>query len=151
MGRGGSCPVPFLSRDERTSIFGIETVECLEWRKWEVGGEYPRHLVLKNTGTTTQKISYKLPSTMYFTMDYPNPVKLCAGMSFSIQVTFRPVKREKYDDYIEITCNSGTFYVPVRASLPYADLQVGNFDFLAFTLKLVSALFSQGVACEVAA
>eukprot|EP00240_Pyramimonas_obovata_P016412 CAMPEP_0118939228 /NCGR_PEP_ID=MMETSP1169-20130426/28321_1 /TAXON_ID=36882 /ORGANISM="Pyramimonas obovata, Strain CCMP722" /LENGTH=266 /DNA_ID=CAMNT_0006883433 /DNA_START=179 /DNA_END=975 /DNA_ORIENTATION=+ len=67
---------------------------------------------------------------MYFTMDYPAPVKLCAGMSFSIQVTFRPVKREKYDDFIEFSCNAGRFYIPVRAVLPYADLQVpSSLDF----------------------
>jgi hypothetical protein len=126
MGRGGSVPPEFLSRDERTSIFGIETVERLVWRKWDVGGEYVRHLVLKNVTNVTQKIKYKLPPTMYFTMDYPEPCKLSAGMSLSIQVTFRPVKLERYDDYIELSSNMGTFYVPVRAVLPYADMQVGK-------------------------
>ena len=151
MGRGGSQPPEFLPRDERTSIFGIETVDCLVWRKWEAGGEYARQLVLKNTTAYTQKISYKLPSTMYFTMDYPDPVKLCAGMSFSIQVTFRPVKPEKYDDYIEFKCNNGTFYVPVRAVLPYADLQVGNLNTLLVKLALRRLVVVNGVnvACHV--
>jgi len=32
-----------------------------------------------------------------------------------------------YDDYVEFQCNTGSFYVPVKAIKPYADLRVRAF------------------------
>ncbi|KAK3287418.1 hypothetical protein CYMTET_5071, partial [Cymbomonas tetramitiformis] len=126
MGRGAmaSPEEEFLSKADRAAIFGIECAESLEWRNWEVGGEYTRTLLVKNVSTQTQKIRYKLPATKCFTMDFPETIKLAPGTNIPIVVTFQPVKREAYADHIAFNCNAGSFYVPVRAHLPYSAIEV---------------------------
>ncbi|KAK9812626.1 hypothetical protein WJX72_000839 [[Myrmecia] bisecta] len=50
------------------------------------------------------------------------------------RVTFRPIKREAYSDYIEFSSGSSTFVVPIKALLPTVDLAltgIGKFPFLA--------------------
>lgn len=66
----------------------------------------------------TQKIKYKLPKTRYFSLEFPETMTLSAGMSLVIPVTFRPVAQESYSDVIEFSTLMGSFYLPVRASLP---------------------------------
>ena len=54
----------------------------LEWRMWTPGGEYMLSLNLKNVSTKPLKLKYKLPATKYFSMEFPEPIILSAGMSF---------------------------------------------------------------------
>jgi hypothetical protein len=59
----------------------------------EPGGEYVKNLVIKNVTTKTQKIQYKLPSTKFFSMEFPKVMTLSAGMSWTVPITFRPVTK----------------------------------------------------------
>jgi hypothetical protein len=112
------------ARYERAQVWGIDCVEDLEWRGWEPGGEYVRSLVVKNVSTKTLKVKYKLPATKYFSMEFPEPIKLSPGMSATVDVTFRPIKREQYDDFIEFTVPGGTFDVNICALLPVVSVEV---------------------------
>ena len=111
-------------RYERSQVWGIDCAEELEWRGWEPGGEYVRSLVVKNVSTKTLKVKYKLPATKYFSMEFPEPIKLSPGMSATVDVTFRPIKREQYDDFIEFTVPGGTFDVKITALLPVVAVEV---------------------------
>ena len=84
----------FLPRDDRIACYGIDCADILEWRMWTPGGEYQLNLNMKNVSTKPLKLKYKLPATKYFSMDFPDPIKLSPGMSFAVKVTFRPVKKE---------------------------------------------------------
>ena len=66
--------------------YGIECVEELTWHKWQLGGEYTKTLVVKNVSQQVQKITYKLPASKMFSMEYPVPLKLSPGMSHTIRV-----------------------------------------------------------------
>ena len=76
-----------------------------------------------------KKIKYKLPSTRYFSMAYPEIIILSPGMSQEVDVIFRPVEYEPYDDTVYFKMldgSSGGFHVPVKAfidklmvSVPY--------------------------------
>ena len=45
-------------------------------------------------------------------------------MSATVDVTFRPIKREQYDDFIEFTVPGGTFDVKICAFLPVVAVEV---------------------------
>ena len=67
-------------------------------------------------------------------MQYPDPVRISAGMSASLDLIFRPVNDQIYQDKIEITSERGTFSVSVIALLPRPSLDVPrflDFDFCA--------------------
>ena len=51
-------------------------------------------------------------------------MKLHPGMGHSVAVTFRPIKHERYDDYIEFSTPLGSFRVPIRALLPVVAIEV---------------------------
>ncbi|KAJ2994628.1 hypothetical protein HDV02_001454 [Globomyces sp. JEL0801] len=51
-------------------------------------------------------------------MEFPETQTLSAGMKWSVPVTFRPVAKECYEDKIEFSTSFGTFYLPIKASLP---------------------------------
>lgn len=108
---------------ERTS-FGLSVPEQLEWRHWQPGGEYSKTLVMKNVSTKPIKVSHKLNQTKVFSMEFPEVVRLSAGMSHSLKVVFRPVRHQVYEDRVELVCDGGTIAVPIRASLPVSQLQI---------------------------
>lgn len=112
------------ARYERSQVWGIDCAESLEWRGWEPGGEYVRSLLVKNVSTKTLKVKYKLPATKYFSMEFPEPIKLSPGMSATVDVTFRPIKREQYEDFVEFTVPGGTFAVKICAFLPVVAVEV---------------------------
>lgn len=66
--------------------FGIECPDRLEWSGWQAGGEYSRKLVVRNVSNSTVKFKYKLPRSKYFSMAFPEPVSLMAGMSVPLKV-----------------------------------------------------------------
>ena len=81
-------------------------------------------LTLKNVSTKNVRLKYRLPATKYFSMEFPESIKLCPGISVSVPITFRPVKREQYDDFVEFITNTGGFAIPIRATLPVIRMQV---------------------------
>lgn len=114
-----------LSPTERINRFGIECVGpagdgiVFKAGHWKTGGEYIQKLIVRNVSTTVKKLKYKLPSTRYFSMAYPEVIVLSPGMFTEIDVVFRPVEMNPYDDTIYMKMQegvgSGGFHVPVKA------------------------------------
>jgi cilia- and flagella-associated protein 65 len=122
-----NAPAMVLEPKERIKRYGIE---CLSLEShgdgitflagtWRPGGEYIQKLRVRNVATTVKKLKYKLPSTRYFSMAYPEIIILSPGMFKDIDVVFRPVEHDPYDDTIYFKmqegAGSGGFHVPVRA------------------------------------
>jgi len=105
-------------------VFGLECVQAMEWRNWRPGKEYERTLVLKNVGTKSIRIKYQLPATKYFSMDFPEPTKIGPGLTWTVKITFRPVKLEKYDDEVEFLLPNGSFSVPLIGLTPVLGIKV---------------------------
>ena len=111
------------ARYERARVWGLDCADVLRWRQWEPGGTYVRSVVLKNVSTKAIKVKYKLPATKYFEMEFPEVIKLSPGMSIPVDVTFRPIKREQYDDFVEFkVAGCGSFRVKTQAPLPVLSL-----------------------------
>ncbi|KAI9203276.1 uncharacterized protein BJ171DRAFT_600142 [Polychytrium aggregatum] len=115
--------IPSPNRRDRKLQFGIDCAELVHFTHWEPGGEHIKSLVVKNVVMKTQKIRYKLPQTKYFSMDFPETQTLSAGMSWTIPITFRPVAKECYNDFIEFSTSFGKFNLPVKATLPEHTLE----------------------------
>ena len=87
---------------------------------------------MKNVSKKSQRLKYKLPATKYFSMEFPEPINLSPGMSQTVTITFRPIRIEQYDDFIEFVSiphgagisGGNSFFVPVRAKLPVVSLNV---------------------------
>lgn len=107
------------AREARMQEYGIDCGDGLSWDggTWEPGGEYVKRLRVKNISGNMQRVRWQLPETKFFSMDFPDPVRLAPGNSVLLEVRFRPVHREEYEDGITFTVDAGTFVVPVRARL----------------------------------
>ncbi|CAN0346344.1 unnamed protein product [Ectocarpus sp. 6 AP-2014] len=123
-----------LSRKSRLQVFGIDCTGpfgdgiVFKGGEWAPGGEYVQRLRVKNVSPKLKKLKYRLPTTKYFSLAYPEVITLSPGtMQQEVDVVFRPVSSEVYDDVILFKVldgpNAGGFNVPVRALLP--TLQVG--------------------------
>jgi hypothetical protein len=122
-----------MSRDERVKRFGIECIGpagdgiLFKAGTWRPGGEYIQKLIIRNVSTEVKKLKYKLPSTRYFSMAYPEPIVLSPGLAQEVDVVFRPVEYEPYDDTIYIKMLDGIsgngFHIPVRATIDKLALQ----------------------------
>eukprot|EP01138_Halocafeteria_seosinensis_P014521 gb/GECG01014824.1/.p1 GENE.gb/GECG01014824.1/~~gb/GECG01014824.1/.p1 ORF type:complete len:2571 (+),score=263.34 gb/GECG01014824.1/:1-7713(+) len=117
------------SRQERIKDFGIDCGDGLEWGggTWKPGGEYIKHLPVKNVSTKILKVRYKLPKTKFFSMEFPDPLRLAPGNEVLLEVRFRPIRLEEYDDFIEFYTEGGSFQVPVRARLSRLAVDVPQF------------------------
>ena len=75
-------PAP-LTRAERVRRFGVDIpADRLEWKAgWQPGGEYTKQLVVKNVSTRVMKIKYRLPESKYFSMAFPETIKLTPGLA----------------------------------------------------------------------
>lgn len=86
--------------------------------------------MIKNLGVDVQKIRYRLPATTFFSMGFPEPFKLSAGMSHAIEISFRPIRKEAYDDFIEVLTSKGSMFIQIKATIPSTELAVpSNLDF----------------------
>jgi len=57
------------------------------------GGEYVKKLVIRNTSSSlTQKVTYQTPESKYFYMPFPTPRVLNPGLSFTVEIIFRPIE-----------------------------------------------------------
>ena len=80
-------PVP-LTRAERIRRFGVDCGDGLQWdATWLPGGEYTKQLVVKNVSKEVVKLKYKLPESKFFSMAFPEVIKLTAGLSKTLQVS----------------------------------------------------------------
>eukprot|EP00752_Nemacystus_decipiens_P004480 g4092.t1 len=122
-----------LSRKNRLQVFGIDCTGpfgdgiIFKGGEWAPGGEYVQRLRVKNVSPKLKKLKYRLPTTKYFSLAYPEVITLSPGTMQEVDVVFRPKASEVYDDVILFKVldgpNAGGFNVPVRALLP--TLQVG--------------------------
>eukprot|EP00201_Polytomella_parva_P002062 CAMPEP_0175076276 /NCGR_PEP_ID=MMETSP0052_2-20121109/22612_1 /TAXON_ID=51329 ORGANISM="Polytomella parva, Strain SAG 63-3" /NCGR_SAMPLE_ID=MMETSP0052_2 /ASSEMBLY_ACC=CAM_ASM_000194 /LENGTH=531 /DNA_ID=CAMNT_0016345347 /DNA_START=36 /DNA_END=1628 /DNA_ORIENTATION=- len=113
-----------IPKEQRRKLFGLETPDQIEWRGWEPGNEYVKQLVIKNFDMNAVKFKYKQPGNKAFSMEFPEWIKLRAGMSCSIKVLFRPLKLQPYSDNIEIFINQSSFLIPVNAYTPATKIEV---------------------------
>lgn len=78
-------------------------------------------LVLKNASLDTIEVNYKLPETSFFSMPFPEYKRLSPGMFTKVNVVFRPVHMEPYDDVIEFLVRNQSqvrsFYIRVASEL----------------------------------
>eukprot|EP00743_Colponemidia_sp_Colp-15_P004902 GILK01005283.1.p1 GENE.GILK01005283.1~~GILK01005283.1.p1 ORF type:complete len:1742 (+),score=283.35 GILK01005283.1:94-5319(+) len=117
-------PSEILTREQRARRYGVDCGNDLLWKDWVPGGEIVKKLIIKNVSKKTQNLKYTLPVTKYFSMEYPEPIKLHPGMSKTVSISFRPIRLEPYADYIEFTTDHGRFYVPVKAIVPQVAIRV---------------------------
>ncbi|NXP52066.1 CFA65 protein, partial [Heliornis fulica] len=100
-------------------FWGIEVAETLRWHDSELGKEMIKHLVLKNVHKKTQKLSYRCPSTQFFSTVFPQPITLRPGMSLSLPIIFRPTEKREYEDSICFKKAEGEFSVTLCSTLPH--------------------------------
>ncbi|CAG9465425.1 unnamed protein product [Pedinophyceae sp. YPF-701] len=103
---------------------GLEISEVLEWSRWTPGAEHVKSITLKNVSFDVIKIKYGLPSTRYFQMDFPEPVRLSPGMTATIPVIFCPTKLVPYSDAVQFNTTNGSFAIQLEGTLPEMDLQM---------------------------
>lgn len=112
------------SRAEVQHLFGIDLTTEIVWKGWGIGGEISKSLILKNITTRTQHITYKIPKTVYFFMNFPEKIKLSPGMSHTLDIKFRPLEYTAYCDTMEVVTEKGNFKVELKALLPSVKLIV---------------------------
>ena len=96
---------------------------------WKPGGEYIQKLIVRNVSTAVKHVKYRLPSTRYFSLAYPEEIVLSPGMFQELDVVFRPVHNDPYDDTIFFKMLEGGevvggFHVPVRAWISKLEVTV---------------------------
>ncbi|XP_043852035.1 cilia- and flagella-associated protein 65 [Dromiciops gliroides] len=106
------------SKVKKEVFWGIQVVESLVWKNWELGKEITKNLTLKNINMKTQKLKYRLPRTKFFFTVYPQPIFLSPGMSFTLPIIFRPLEEKEYVDQLCFIMAEGEFSVELRAILP---------------------------------
>lgn len=116
-----------LSQDIRIKKFGVGAYGpnpsgdgiLFKAGTWKPGGEYIQKLIVRNVSTTVKKIKYKLPTTRFFSLAYPEVITLSPGVSTELDVIFRPVEANPYDDtiFIRVVNGTGGFHVSVRATI----------------------------------
>ena len=70
----------------------------------------------------------RLPKTRYFSTLFPKTICLSPGTTFVLPITFRPLDRIRYEDYIEVNqIEFGkVFKIPVVAELPQFKIHFEN-------------------------
>ncbi|OQS03825.1 hypothetical protein THRCLA_03886 [Thraustotheca clavata] len=126
-----------LNRVEQHRVFGIDCGDEILFAAgtWAPGGEHSKKLYVKNVSNKTIKFKYDLPRTKYFSMDFPLLITLSPGTSRMLDIAFRPVQYEEYDDFIRFTVNiidggvkatNGTFRLPVKARISMLRIDLPN-------------------------
>ncbi|XP_075386330.1 cilia- and flagella-associated protein 65 [Tenrec ecaudatus] len=105
-------------RVRRMVVWGIEVVEELQWKGWELGKEMTRNLALKNLSLKIQKINYRPPKTKFFYTVIPQPILLSPGITFHLPIFFRPLEEKEYMDQLWFEKADDRFCVDLRAILP---------------------------------
>lgn len=59
-----------------------------------------------------------MPENKFFSLPFPQWIKLAPGNKFFVEVTFRPIKYEEYFDEITVNTKSGGYFkVPISARI----------------------------------
>lgn len=121
-------PLPVLSRTEQQRRYGIDCGDAVRFEAgaWAPGGEHVQQIRVRNVSRRTLRFKVALPTTKYFSMAFPEARTLSPGMLATLDVVFRPVKLEEYDDFcvfhvrvVEggVTATSGSFKLLVVARI----------------------------------
>ncbi|KAK7168813.1 hypothetical protein R3I93_004958 [Phoxinus phoxinus] len=113
-----------LQKRTQNCFFGVETCAELVWEDWEPGLEYTKSLFLRSIHGKLQRLTVRPPESKFFKTPYPQTILLSPGTSFSLPVTFQPLKKCEYVDTIEFRGKEGTFQVSLRAVIPHHALKV---------------------------
>lgn len=109
---------PRCSQSQGVTKHGLVVASRIEWKNWQPGSEYIKHVLIKNTQLKMQKITYEIPESRFFTTLYPKPIILNAGTSYSLPITFHPLEKNVYRDVLKCHTNNEDFDVVLLASLP---------------------------------
>ena len=62
----------------------------------------------------------RVPKSRFFTTLHPKIISLSPGTTFTLPITFRPLEKIKYEDYLEINQidHQNVFKIPLTADLP---------------------------------
>ncbi|ETP50700.1 hypothetical protein F442_04050 [Phytophthora nicotianae P10297] len=126
---------PVLDRVEQRRRYGLDCGDAIRFEagSWAPGGEHVRQLTVRNVSQRTIKFKYELPRTKYFSMNFPTVMTLSPGMLTTLDVAFRPVKLEEYDDFVGfhvhlieggVAAVSGRFRVPVVARIAALKVEI---------------------------
>lgn len=126
---------PVLDRVEQHRRYGLDCGDAIRFEagSWAPGGEHVRQLIVRNVSQRTIKFKYELPRTKYFSMNFPTVITLSPGMLTTLDVAFRPVKLEEYDDFVGfhvhvieggVAAVSGRFRVPVLARIAALKVEI---------------------------
>ncbi|KAK7881013.1 hypothetical protein WMY93_030602 [Mugilogobius chulae] len=100
---------------QRSNFLGFEMETELIWENWDLGKEFTKTFIIKNTQPTLQRILFRPPLTKYFSSLARQKIVLSPGTSFSIPVTFKPLNRRDYEDTLEFQGRNESFQVLLRA------------------------------------
>ncbi|EGZ15594.1 hypothetical protein PHYSODRAFT_333826 [Phytophthora sojae] len=128
-------PRPVLDRVEQRRRYGLDCGDAIRFEagSWAPGGEHVHQLTVRNVSQRTIKFKYELPRTKYFSMNFPTIMTLSPGMLTALEVAFRPVKLEEYDDFVGfhvhvieggVAAVSGHFRVPVIARIAALKVEI---------------------------
>ncbi|MBZ3880635.1 Coiled-coil domain-containing protein 108, partial [Sciurus carolinensis] len=106
------------NKAKKRVIWGIEVVEELQWKGWELGKETTKNLVLKNLSLKTQRMKYRPLKTKFFFTVIPQPIFLSPGITLMLPIVFRPLEEKEYMDQLWFEKEEGIFCVELRATLP---------------------------------
>ena len=65
---------------------GLECCKEIRWLECKPGHEYTRNCTIKNISPDVAHLSWTLPTSRLFVLEYPEPIDLSPGMSYSIKV-----------------------------------------------------------------
>ncbi|TPX30807.1 hypothetical protein SmJEL517_g05717 [Synchytrium microbalum] len=100
-------PLPIIgqqkatNRASRQKLLGVDCVDAVMFDQWQPGKDYVKTLV----GTA-------------FTVDFSKMTTLSTGTTWSIPVTFSPLKHERHHDTLEFSTPYGPFTVDLAGNLP---------------------------------
>ena len=94
-----------LCRGWFTCRLGVECCEEVKWLGWRSGHEYTHTLTIKNLASDVLHLSWRLPSSVLFVMEYPEPITLSPGMSYNLKVGLSWLCLALLDDVY-----TGTYY-----------------------------------------
>ncbi|XP_028250251.1 cilia- and flagella-associated protein 65 isoform X2 [Parambassis ranga] len=112
------------SAEQGICFLGFEVRQKLIWDDWVLGGEYTKTLVLKNIHNKLRRLHVRPPASKFFSTTTSSIISLSPGISFSIPVTFRPIKWCEYEDSIEFQSKESRFQVCLRAIIPCRALEL---------------------------
>ena len=144
-----------LTRKEQKTRFGIDCGDAIIFGggTWAPGGEHVRKMTVKNVSTQTIKFKVELPTTRYFSMEFPELITLSPGTHVIVNVAFRPVEYASYDDSVLFhvftysqghKVSGGTFRVAVQAHIAILKCVVPDdidFEFCP-TAEITTQLFT---------